>query len=208
MGLSTFLAALFEHGRTPVDSLANTLTTDELCSASEILAAAEETCRANFPGIAPSWNALAGLWAARQFYLAAQLAVQREVDIDSRSADLKAACLVPVSASSCYSVDLVFQYLPDLYLLARRAASEDPLLAILDGWAQDWPLSSVGVRVAEPRSFEHLLGPELLPFYAERIISRKDVSRLTHPLVCEEVRKQLGLHKHLAPELWNALATG
>lgn len=122
MGLQTFLIALFEHGRAPVDSLANHPTADELRAAGEVLSQAEAAHRANFPGAAPAWNPPVGLWAAWRFYVAAQLTVQRAVPVETRMADLKAECPAPISASTCYSVDLVFQFLPDLYLLATEAA--------------------------------------------------------------------------------------
>lgn len=206
MGLHTFLIALFEHGRAPVDSIANRPTPDELRAAGEVLSHAEADHRANFPGAAPDWNPLAGLWAARQFYLAAQLVVQRAALVETWMADLNAACPAPLSASTCYSVDLVFQFLPDLHLLAGRDAPEDPLLTTLKDWADQWPLSSVGMQLSERSSIEALLAPELLAFYAERIISRNAASRLTDPGVREEVRRQLGFHRQLSPELWDALA--
>src|SRR5262249_13871359 len=110
----------------------------------------------------------------------------------------------PVSCQH-YSVDLVFQYLPDLFQLAHGAAQDDPLLEILKHWSAQWPLSSVGIAdIADPQ-IAPLLCPELLPFYACRIIQRQDRSRLVHARVREEVRKQLGIHRQLAPDLRSAL---
>jgi hypothetical protein len=207
VALPTFLIALFEHSRAPVDALASRPTSEELRAAGDVLSQVESVHRAHFPGAAPIWNAHAGLWAARQFYVAAQLVVQRAALVETWTADLTAPCPAPISASTCYSVDLVFQFLPDLHRLARRDAQDDPLLAILNQWAEQWPLSSVGMHTSENISIDPLVVPELLAFYAERIISRNAVERLNDPRVGEEVRRQLGLHNQLSPVLWDALAS-
>jgi hypothetical protein len=208
MNLPAFLVALFENGQTSVGSILDDITPQEFRAAEEILSQAEATHRLNFPGTAPTWDGTAGFWAARFFYRACQLAVQRDIEVESRSENFDEPCPTAPLPSTLYSVDLVFQFLPDLFLLARRSAPEDPLLAILNQWAVAWPLSSVGMNVdSQKLAIAPLLTNELLPFYAERIIARRDASRLGPPIVNEEVQKQLGMYEGLAPELWDALVT-
>src|SRR5262245_54712455 len=207
MSLQRILTALFDNGRPTVGTWPTDISSAEYQAAAEILTTTER-CRAlEFPGIPPPWNLLAGLWAAESFYHAGQLVVEREVNAEAATKILGQLCSPPSDASSHYSVDLVFHYLPDLHALARGVASADPLLAILDQWARDWPLSSVGMAKVDPVRIEPLVEGPLLYYYADRIILREDCGRLQDPRVREAVRSRLGAHQQLSPALWAATCT-
>ena len=77
--------------------------------------------------------------------------------------------------------------------LARSGAENDPLLAFLRQWAADWPLSSVGLPDVTPKSIEPIVQHAcLLGIYRDRIIARKDRSRLGDPRVNEAVQQAEG----------------
>jgi hypothetical protein len=112
------------------------------------------------------------------------------------------------SPEVCYSTDLALRVLPQLLALARGVALDDPLVIGLNTLAHDWPLSSVGVpevtNVDESPFIDH---PTLRRLYADRIIERRDVSRLTDPRVVAAVREALGAHAaDLAPTLFPAIS--
>ena len=71
------------------------------------------------------------------------------------------------------------------------------------GWAADWPLSSVGVPLDRPvdaAAVESIvLDRALLTLYVDRIVARKDLSRLSHPSVVEAIRGAIGIHADLGP---------
>jgi hypothetical protein len=141
------------------------------------------------------------------FYRACFLAVQRDFDESTLRVLLSTPCPDGPPNSRHYCVDLVFQFLPDLYRLARGVAKEDPFLTILEGWAVDWPLSSVGMKLSTAVQVDSLLTDDgLARWYVQRIIAHRDTSRLSHPTVIEGVRTALGLHHELAPDLAACLA--
>ena len=111
-----------------------------------------------------------------------------------------------------YSVDVMMRFLPDLIRHASAVPREDPLMATLYGWAADWPLSSVGVPLDRPvdaAAVESIVSDRaLLTLYVDRIVARKDLSRLSHPSVVEAVRAAIGIHADLAPEVHAALPAG
>jgi hypothetical protein len=208
MSRSQFLESLFDTGRVTFGGSEEARSDEDALRIRRILEQAEQVRRLELPGLPPDWDEGCGLWAAEQFYRACRFCVQREQDAGSMLAALAEPCPAARSvASQHYCVDLVFRYLPDLYILAREAAREDPLLEKLVQWANEWPLSSVGMKNVESPQIEPLLDdPVLLRYYAERIITRRDKSRLTNPQVAEAVRAQLGMHSTLAPEIWEALS--
>jgi MoxR-vWA-beta-propeller ternary system domain bpX4 len=207
MDLASFLGELFEHGRVRVPRTTPESSPGDLLAADRVLREAEHVRRLEFPGSPPDWHAESAGWSAEMFYRACQLAAQRDAAPALLKSALGAPCPNAPPASRHYSVDLVFRFLPDLYKLASGVAKEDPLLAILDGWAMDWPLSSVGVKVSATLSLDALLADAgLFRWYVQRIIARRDVARMTHPAVFDGVRAALGSHIDLAPELAACLA--
>jgi hypothetical protein len=207
MQLPQFLDALFDSGRVTIGHDADEVSLDDRKAARLVLLKAEEVRRLEVPGEPPVWDEASGVWAAGMFFRACQFSVLRHFDAETIRQTLSATCPAEASAARRhYSVDLVFRYLPDLHTLAREASRTDPLVEILEGWGAEWPLSSVGMKNVPAPQVEPLTAePVLLRYYAERIIARRDRTRLADPRVAEAVRAQFGMHHGLVPEIWEAL---
>jgi hypothetical protein len=100
----------------------------------------------------------------------------------------------------------VYRFLPDLYRLAHNKSPDDPLCKRLRAWADAWPLSSVGMSQANPTD----VGPVcehagLLRLYVDRIVIRRDASRLADPRVRLAAQTAVGHFTELAPQLAAAL---
>lgn len=163
--------------------------------------------RIEMAGDAPPLSMGPALWATWMLYQGCQFLSFREMDgglVESRL-----AVPAPAMASPwvCYSVDLTMRYLPDLVALARGLSPNDPLVAGLLELARAWPLSSVGILGVGPVEvgsfFAH---PSLRALYVDRVLERKDASRLQDPQVREAVRSALGDHPSLAPFAHPALS--
>jgi len=123
-------------------------------------------------------------------------------------ARLGIACPRPPDPVTCYSVDLLLRYLPDVAAMAHGIAEDDPLVESLRELGRQWPLSSVGMPelgTVDPGAFVD--DPSLRALYVDRILERRDTSRLDHPAVRAAVQAALGLHHELAPEIISALET-
>lgn len=204
--LRAFLSELFDHGRVRVappdaaESSAAGNSADADQAVQNVLADRDAAVRTDFPGEAPPPDFAVALWAARQFHRACQFALYRDLPAEAMAAAFAEPCPAAPHASRHYSVDLVFRFLPDLYRLARSASSEDPLCEQLRRWADAWPLSSVGMRDANPADVGPILEHRgLLKLYVDRIIAREDAGRLTVAPVRAAVRAALGAFAELAP---------
>jgi hypothetical protein len=179
-----------------------------LLAAESVLIECERRFRLEMPGEAPAFSMSAAMWGAEMTYLACQCVAFREIDEAELDSRLSRPFVGPEDASAHYSVDLTFRLLPDLYHRARSASRNDPLVARLQLWADAWPLSSVGVpeatredAPADPKRIKLILEhPSLRTLYVDRIIARKDLSRLSDPRVRELVTAAIGLHEELAPD--------
>jgi hypothetical protein len=204
----TALRGLLEEGRvvlkTPLVPAAG-----EPRAAEGVLIEFEQRFRLEMPGVAPAFSMSAALWGAEMTYLACQCLAFREIDEAELSNRLSRPFAAARDASVHYSVDLTFRMLPDLYHRARSASRNDPLVNRLLEWAGSWPLSSVGIpettgenATADPTQIESILEhPSLRTLYIDRIMARKDFSRLSDPRVRELVTAAIGLHGELAPDL-------
>ena len=206
MALAQFISALFEHGRVRVSRSMDAISAEEAAEGDEVLAAVERHGRLEFPGESPDFALPAARWAAEKLYRACQLAVHRELTIEVlRAAGPSAPELGQIKvcpAAVHYSVDLVFRFLPDLERLTRGVAAGDPLLGEIATWARAWPLSSIGMKNISPEHLEAIVEhPGLLRYYADRVIAKRDASRMENPRVRAAVRQALGLYNELAPEL-------
>ena len=205
MGLASFLNQLFEHGRVIVPPFDVAIEQDDVVAMRAALVEAETIWRNQIPHKAPLFDLDAAQWAATQFFHACRFVVYREEPEEAIRKKLSEPCPVsPTSggASTHYSVDVTYRFLPDLIKLATRQAEGDPLIERLCQWARDWPLSSVGVREIEIESVDDFASDAcLLALYADRVIAHHDISRLNDPRVRDAVAAAIGVHDELAPRM-------
>ena len=139
-------------------------------------------------------------------YAISQTLVFRDIDGEAIERRFARPCPGAPSPSRCYSVDLTFQYLPDVFSIARRSAPGDPLVDRIRQTAREWPLSSVGVpAIGEVSTDAFWDSRSLRQLYIDRILARQDRSRLSTDPVRGEVRASLGLYRDLYPEVAAAL---
>ena len=206
--LAAFLDCLLTEGRVRVAKPTDACE-KELRETDEVLAAFETQYKRELPGEPPPLAPAAARWGAVMFHRACQFAVFRDLGEAEMARALAAECPGDDSPATHYSVDLTFRYLPDLLKLRGAPSQRDPLVSRLTRWADQWPLSSVGVAGAKPLRVEAIVGhPCLLRLYVDRVIARRDASRLSHPRVCDCVRESLGIFPELAPEMASALGAG
>jgi len=194
-----FFTELFESGRVLVASEPLAELDPEVAP---ILISAEKVAAMNLAGTTPSFSLSAARWAARVFYRACQFLVCRDIDAATTERLLHEKCPDAHSPETDYSADLVFHYLPDIIGMAKAIASGDPLLQQLLTLAREWPLSTVGVSEVGPVDVRAFIGHSgLRHLYADRIIARRDISRLGEPAVDMAVREALGAFPELCPPI-------
>ena len=199
MSVRNFLVELASSGRVHVGRalLAQPPSATE-CG--PVLIDLDLAARIEMPGEAPPLSMGPALWAAWMLYQGCQFLTFREMDAGLIRERLATPCASAPAPWVSYSVDLVMRYLPDLVSLARGLSPDDPLVEGLLGLARSWPLSSVGVAgVGAVEIGAFASHPSLCALYVDRILERKDVSRLADPLVRDAVRVALGDHPSLAP---------
>jgi hypothetical protein len=205
MGLAEFLQALFEHGKVRVGAPGDAIAGGEWAYVDAVLAERHAAEGAEFPGAIPAL-APAARWATEQFYRACQFTVYRDAGVEKIAAALSQPCPAAPAATRHVSVDLVFCFLPDLYRLAHAASPGDPLCERLRTWAAEWPLSSIGMADVNPPHIDDVLEHAgLRTRYVDRIIARRDRSRLSEPRVRQAVLAALGNYRELAADLAGAL---
>lgn len=206
MSLAVFLESLWSEGRVRVgppraDSVA---VADEEEVIRVVLETGDLVARRDFPGDAPPFSMAAARWAASAFQAACGFLIHRDAGQEQLEQVLRRRCPEAISPSVCYSVDLTFRYLPDLVRMARAASSQDPLVVEALQWCREWPLSSVGVSgVLEGGTIDisaFAAEPGLMTIYVDRIIERKDMSRLGDPQVIEALRRTVGADPGLMAE--------
>ena len=196
-----FVRELFDGGRVRVghpDRAESSESQDELLS---FLQDCEAVHRRSFPGTAPPLLAEVAVWSTRVFYRACQAATFRNLPAELLPEFLGEPAPPGDSAARHYSADLVLQFLPDLIKLTGHVAPNDPLVTILKTWANQWPLSSIGINGVQPESLAGIVDhPAVLACYVDRVIARRDVTRLNDATVLASVRRSLGLHASQFPE--------
>lgn len=205
MSITTFLSSIFE-GDPAIVPPGSAPIHEEHASAIDVIKSIDFAARMELAATAPPLSIPAALWASERLYRACQFLVYREIEADVVRADCAISCPVAPSPSVCYSVDLVFRHLPDLFAMARGIARDDPLVEGLLEMARAWPLSSVGmadVSKADTRAF--IEDVSLRRLYADRIIARNDLSRLEDPAARQSVREAIGAFPSLAPRIWAAV---
>jgi len=167
-----------------------------------ILAAFDARARAELAGEAPALNMPAAAWALRMLVDACRFLVYRDIEAETIAGALRRQCPAAASADVWYSADLFLRYLPDLVRLARAAGEGDALVEHLLRLARDWPLSSVGISGVDVNAdmVEKLMRhPALGQLYIDRMIDRRDASRMAPPAVRAALRATLGNYPELAP---------
>ncbi len=167
--------------------------------AARLLREREERVREDLAGVAPLYDAVAAGWAARAFHRACQFLVDREPGEEVVRAALAPACPSAPGASTAYSVDLIFGFLPDLLRLAEQRAPGEALTALLRGWARAWPLSSVGIAAGEVTAGDEVLAqPALRRLYLDRIVARGAKDRLGSSGLRRWIEADAGAYPELA----------
>jgi hypothetical protein len=205
MSLTSFLSVLRETGRVRVDAVAEPLAAD-VAGLVETLESLDQDARLEMAFEPPAFSAEAAAWGAGVLYRGCQCLVFRDVGEAVVRAWLGSACPAARSASTAYCVDLAMKYLPDLLLLARGIAADDSLVECLRRLAKEWPLSSVGVEglgEVDVRAF--IDDRSLRQLYVDRILRRRDTSRLADARVRAAARETLGLYPELCSEIASAI---
>jgi hypothetical protein len=204
--LSRFLISLGEHGRVRVTP-PQPFEAADLAAATKLLEEWDQRVRLELSHAAPSLHSEAALWGAQRLYRACQLLVFRSPDSQSHDRRQDSDLLKPRSPSIDYSVDLALQHLPDLMRISRAAAPNEALQAELESLSQAWPLSSVGSGIRGAIDVSSFIENDALrALYVDRVIARRDFSRLDDPRVRDAVRAAIGLFSSLAPDLAAAMA--
>ena len=206
MNFPSFLTMLFENGCVQVPS-AGPISPSEFEAAKNVLVEFEREYRLSLAGVPPAFDAKIGCETAVELYRICQCLVYRELMPQEVLPELQPDQRTATSAAAHYSADLTMRFLPDAWRLARDASENDPLVAYLLRLANRWPLSSVGIPKAETGSIDGFAdNPSLLALYVDRIIERRDKTRLGDRRVREAFQRAVGAHIELAPEL--AATTG
>lgn len=201
MDYSRFLEILLSEGRGVVPTV-GPIEEPSRQQGAEVLAKYELVWRRNLPRPVPQFQADAANWAGENLFRACQFSVFRDADESIMRTALQTPCPVASSPEVHYSVDLTYRFLPDIAKSVRTAAAKDPLLDVLTGWGQAWPLSSVGMPdLGEVNVDGFVNHPGLLQLYVDRILAVKDQTRISHPLVKQQLLTSVGVHRNLAAGL-------
>ena len=205
MGILLFLSQLQESGGIVLENPSEPRAIDlEQCDGA--LLEIERLVRPTLAWEPPELSLPVARWAARMMYAISQTLVFRDIDGEALERRFARRCPGAPSPSRCYSVDLMFQYLPDVFSIARRLAPGDPLVDRIRQTAREWPLSSVGTPEIGAVSTDAFWDSRSLrQLYIDRILARNDRSRLSSEVVRGEVRASLGLYRDLCPEIAAAL---
>lgn len=205
MGVRSFYDALYDHGRVRIKDAAPPSAQD-LEDAETFLLTVECELRLDLAGQAPSALPDVVRWSLLAFYRACQFFVFRDASPRDVQTELAKRCPQPPSPQTHYSADLAFRFLPDLVRLTRAASPDDPLTAAVIQLAGNWPLSSVGLAGLEGIEIGSFFDdPCLRQLYLDRILERRDLSRLGDGRVRGGLRQSLGLFSELAPEICREL---
>ena len=201
MSFSGFLTNLLDNGTVQV-SRAREIPSEERDEAQRLLTDFERLFRLSLAGEAPPLDIDIAGAAAQTLYRLCQCLVYRELMPDQALAQGDRLPDAPRTAGAHYSADLVLRFLPDAWRLAKEAAEGDPLVTTTRELAARWPLSSVGIPDLPAPSIDGIAEhPALGALYVDRIIERRDRSRLNDPRVRDAFLTAIGAHRELAPEL-------
>ena len=196
---NSFLESLFEAGE--IEIAASPSESRDTRTIEATIRRYELIWRMQQPLEPPAFDVAQALIAAKILESACRAVVYRHIELEQFEQSIHGTGL-HLNDDPClhYSVDLLFCFLPQVAERAARVSESDPLLNALRTLGRQWPLSSVGMPGCEPASVPHAFEhPSLWRMYIDRIISRKDKSRLNIPLVRDAVAATIGPFPHLAP---------
>jgi len=197
MLLSAFLNSLLDNGQIVVSSDLEVGISDDVPAQLQEL---DRSARANLAFEAPDLDVAAATWAATVLCHGCQFLLCRDAPEQTVDKLLSVPCPVRREPATHYSVDLLFQYLPDLIALARRLAPNDPLVKRLLALATEWPLSSVGIEGVGPVNVDGFIQNDCLrQLYVDRVLAREDMGRAKYPRVEAAIKETLGAHPELCP---------
>lgn len=203
--MKEFLSALLTNGRASVAPLGIPMPWDSKCD--ELIIEFDRRGRHELAGGAPALRPEVARWAATMLAEICRLAVCRDASPEDIDCILSSACPAPPGdASAIYSADLFFRQLPALARWIERMAPGDPLVQQVARLGTAWPLSSVGMTLAQVGEVDAIMTSDSLRvLYVDRVIEARDLSRLAAPLVREAVRHAIGEFPQLAPEVARAV---
>ncbi|MCE3227288.1 MAG: hypothetical protein K0S32_1839 [Bacteroidetes bacterium] len=197
--LSSFLLGLFENGEVTVKKELSEFSETEKQESVSILKNIYEQSKSEMPSGVPEFDADAALWGSMILYRCIQFVMIRNLEaeeIEKRITDFKSES----TPSSVYSADLCLRYLPDVLRFAVSLAPDDPLVVRIKQLAEQWPFSSVGIKTnPETESSVSFDNRSLMKSYVDRIIDKKDLSKINNNNLKEEVEAVLG---NYSKELW------
>ena len=186
------------------DGVAHVTPEGELPAADDattsLLAAWEQAARAELSADPPPFVPAAAVWAAGIIYQACRCVSCRDVPEEELVRALRLPCPALRGPDADWSVDLILRQLPPLYQVAKHLSNGDPLVRELMQLSLRWPLSSVGVPLADsPDLASFIEHPALRDLYVDRILEKADVTRLGDARVDAALRAALGGHPELCP---------
>jgi hypothetical protein len=197
--LTLFLHGLAENGHAMVSA---TPLSENTTRATSTLREMDQRAREELGIDAPPFVPEAALWAAHLTYHLAQFTVCRDIGQEQIDAICNRPPPFAKTPDTIWSVDLTLHHLPRLFRLARHLSGGDPLVQHMERIASEWPLSSVGMSpLKDPDLSAINAHPALVRLYADRIFAERDISRLGNPIIDDWLRRDLGMHRELAPTL-------
>lgn len=198
---SFFIRTLLFDGNVAVENLMP-FEEPDVAIASQTLREFEALYREDLPAGMPEFDVQAALWSAQAFFRACQFAMFREIDAVTMQREFDALKQPTDSTASHYSVHLIFRFLPDLVRLTKSISKEDPLNVKVQQWAEDWPLSSIGLRnVASPKLDKILSHQSLMKMYIDRIIEKDAFENISSAKLRDQICIALGAHHPRTDEL-------
>jgi MoxR-vWA-beta-propeller ternary system domain bpX4 len=148
---------------------------------------------------APAFNGSAALWSAKYFYNAIQFTLLRN-ELEEKINERLKRFEGEINASTIFSVDLMFRYLPSLFELTKGLAPSDVLVKILQQTASEWPFSSIGMEMEAVKNEAIVLeNVSLKIMYIDRLMSKKDERRIIKNELQHHINISAGLHLNI---LW------
>ena len=207
--MEDFLRGLFETGDV---LLARHLETGCSVSAAELLVKFELVWRSGWPGSPPRFDSEVALAASRVLMALCHAVVFREQGVDESrqlvvSIGLSMGDVIVLDPVQHYSVDLLFQFLPQLLERAKRVSPSDGLIGLILDILKPWPLSSVGVAELSSSSpgmdrIEVIAShPSLWRMYIDRVLERGDRGCLQHMATRSAVSAAIGPYDWLSGKL-------